>query len=484
MSVLTAFLALALLLHWPAVRALHELWVDTGLTTYTHGYLVAAICVFLLWRQRTAVVAARFQPAAWALPLLLLAELSWLYAQLAGFGVVTMLLLPPILFLGVCAAFGVTIARAIAFPLAYAYFATPLLSALNGAAQWATIYAVRPILQLAGISAFFDGNLVQIPAGTFVIEGGCSGLHFIIVAAAIAALLGELRGDRWRTRWLLLGLAVLLAVLANWLRVATIIAVGDMTHMQHYLVRVSHYGFGWWVFAMAMLVFFVMERRLPVAAEEPSVRTAPGQMTAQWAMPRRVAAFLAATGVLLALPLLLGSSMREGQDATVVPPEPPTGWSMASANAPTDWNPSIAGADGTTRAMFSNGSARVEFYGAWFHRQEQGKELSGYFNSIAGPNLVADDAGRVAVNGRVAGRLEALNAQGDRSVLLYGYRVDQRWWSEAAVAQLWYGWLTLLRLAPAPSSLIVVRATCEADSCVDADRAASELLAAVVGHDG
>ena len=46
--------------------------------------------------------------------------------------------------------------------------------------------AVRVLLRTVGIPAYFDGLQFQIPAGSFEIAGGCSGLHFLIVALAIA----------------------------------------------------------------------------------------------------------------------------------------------------------------------------------------------------------------------------------------------------------------------------------------------------------
>ncbi len=38
---------------------------------------------------------------------------------------------------------------------------------------------------------------------------------------------------------------------------------GYLTDMQHYLVRVDHYYFGWALFAVAMAVFFLLARGKP-----------------------------------------------------------------------------------------------------------------------------------------------------------------------------------------------------------------------------
>src|SRR5262249_20634373 len=139
-------------------------------------------------------------------------------------------------------------ARRAAFPLAFLYFALPLWDYLNPLVHAATVHAVRLMLRLVGVPAFFSGDTVSIPAGTFAIEDGCSGLHFVIVALAIAALVGEMRQDGWRLRVRWLATALVLAMITNWIRVFSIILLGHFTLMQNYIVRVSHYWYGWALF--------------------------------------------------------------------------------------------------------------------------------------------------------------------------------------------------------------------------------------------
>ena len=71
-----------------------------------------------------------------------------------------------------------------------------------------------------------------------------------------------------------------LALLANWLRVYTVIEAGYLTDMHHYLVSVSHYWFGWGVFALALVAFFWLSTWLPAGA-------ATARETSRAAPPRR-----------------------------------------------------------------------------------------------------------------------------------------------------------------------------------------------------
>ncbi len=274
-TVVLSALAVALTLHWPAALRLHQLWTDTDNSIYTHGYLVAATAAWLIWRRREYINGAPAAPVSGALVLLFVAELLWLLAFQSGIGLGYLILLPVLLWLVVLIGFGLGVARVLLLPLAYPYFAMPIWGVLNPLAQWGTVFAVRPLLYMAGVNAYFAGNVVHLSSATIEIAGGCSGLRYIMVALAIATLLGELRNDSLRMRVQLLALATALAVIGNWIRVFIVILAGDLTHMQNYLVKHSHVGFGWCVFAVAMLIFFLIERRWPVTPPANSHEPGP-----------------------------------------------------------------------------------------------------------------------------------------------------------------------------------------------------------------
>lgn len=229
---------------WPTTQTLLSLWADTQITTYTHGYLIALISIGLLVRPRPHLEAAG--DSASVVGYLLLAALSivWLIAVRAGMQSAHQLLLPPLIWLAIYAALGMRVARRCAFAVFFLYFAIPLWGEANDWLQAATVHAVAALLKVTGVVAFVDGNTVHLARGVFEIAGGCSGLHFFIIALALAALYGEINDDSVLTRLELLALATVLALLTNWLRVYLIILAGYLTDMQHYLVRVEHYRFG------------------------------------------------------------------------------------------------------------------------------------------------------------------------------------------------------------------------------------------------
>ena len=251
-------LAAAALLYWPGTLSLGELWSDTTGDTYTSGFLIAAVSLWLLWRQRAQLVPSPLpaRQCLAALALLAGAALIWQFALRAGIQVVYLTLLPFLWWLCVALVCGRRAARATAFPLGFLIFALPIWDYLIPLLQWLTVHVVRLALRVTGVPSYFKGEYVQIPAGIFQIQGGCSGLHYFIVGLAIAVLLGELRRDDWRVRLQLILVGGALAILSNWIRVFSIILAGHLSHMQSYLVRVSHYSYGWFVFLATLILFF------------------------------------------------------------------------------------------------------------------------------------------------------------------------------------------------------------------------------------
>src|SRR5690606_33862058 len=98
------------------------------------------------------------------------------------------------------------------------------------------------------------------------------------------------------TRLKVIALADALALLSNWVRVYLIILAGYLTQMQHYLVSVDHYRFGWAVVAVVMVLFFVLARRFPVV--ESCAATSPQRAAESAALrPSAVALAFAALAV-------------------------------------------------------------------------------------------------------------------------------------------------------------------------------------------
>jgi exosortase len=479
-----AVLAAVLVLYWPASYSLGALWSDTEAETYTSGFLIGAIALWLLWRARAAFTAPAPLTGAWRWPGLMFlggCALAWQFSLRAGIQLGYLHLLPVLLWTCVLLVCGVRAARAAAFPIGFLIFALPVWDHFIPALQWLTIHVVRVALRATGIPSYFSVDLVQIPAGVFEIQGGCSGLHYLIVGLAVAALLGQLRRDSLRTRIRWLVVAGALSMLSNWVRVYTIILAGHLSHMQSYLVRVSHYSYGWLVFLGTLALFFLYVR---FHAGEPRARAPAVNAPAvpDSAGPAAPAGWLVLVLAVAALPAVLNLIIsarlpaRSAQQLLVLPADT-HGW-HASAGADSKWRPVQHNADRDLQLRFTRGDRVVEMYAAAYVEQRQRRKLGGRANYPAGIGVDIIDAGTSTAAGKTFAT-QQVEHDGMRASLWRIYQVEDRWFTSPTRAQFWYSARTFTTLSSPLSRVWMLRTECAKDCA-----AAEQLLGSFVEENG
>ena len=353
--------------------------------------------------------------------------------------------------------------RLLGFPVAFFYFAVPSWSQLADPLQYLTVEVMRGFLAVTGPPALIDGPFVRIPNGTFVVEEGCSGLHFMIVGLAVAALHGHLQQAPWRMRVAQLALMAALALLANWLRVYTVIEAGYLTDMHHYLVSVSHYWFGWGVFALALVAFFWLSTWLPAAP--PGLGTTAEESAQPGAADTGLTGVAIAAVLLLVLPGLSGAARRmhppaPADAATHIQPQPP--WAFALGSFDSFWMPAFKGADASVHTVLeSRAGVRVEVFAVSYAEQRQGAELVGSSSSLLGPHLQLSKEHDVDSGGGRFREVEVLDPAGAHSLIWSRYEIDGRRFTSGLRSQLWYG---LRATVTHPSAaLVAARTECAAD---------------------
>ncbi len=454
------------LIYWPSTIFLYGKWTDKGELTYTHGALILLICIALVVRSRRELAAASARASPAGAVALALAIIAWLVAFRASMEGLEVPLQPLIFWLAVLTAFGWGVARLLLFPVGYLYFAEPIW--YGGPLQHLTVRVMRVALTVTGPPAVIVGDVIHIPNGTFLIEEGCSGLHFMIVGLAVAALYGEQQRDPWPLRLRQLAAMAGLALLANWIRVYTVIEAGYLTDMQSYLVRVSHYGFGWCVFAVALLIFFWLAPRL--GRQSPAAEAKPGPPRPEPARPLRrhgeLVAVLGALAVLILVPLLHSLVRRThappalADPAASLSPQPP--WHPVPVDVRSAWLPVFAGADELKRGAFGNADdATVEVLGVAYRAQRQGAELVGETSSVIGDRLEVRTEELIPSRIGAFRESEVSDATGARSLIWWRYQIDGRNLVNPLTQQLWFGINSLVGQPPA--GLIALRIPCRGD---------------------
>jgi exosortase/archaeosortase family protein len=110
------------------------------------------------------------------------------------------------------------------FPLAFCFLALPWPRLVEHPVTMGLLKiitsAVVVFLNLCGIAAAQQGNVIQLHLHELGMETACSGIESLQAALMAAVFLGELHFLRASRRWLLAGSAILLAMAMNFLRVS------------------------------------------------------------------------------------------------------------------------------------------------------------------------------------------------------------------------------------------------------------------------
>ncbi len=438
---------------WPTFLALSHRWnVDAG---GSHGWLIGPVCLWLIWLAHKDYRNVDYRPSLLAAVLLLGAVVATLFFRAASVELLEALAALTVIWLAAVTVLGWRWGWLLAFPVGYLLFAIPIWDYAIPLLQRMTVAANGVMIRLADMPAYIHGNFVDVPSGTFHIEGGCAGSHYFMTAMALATLYCHLHFRSWRPRLYLLAAMIALAAMGNWIRVFMVIYAGYVTQMQHPWVTEDHYTLGWVIFGVTLIPFFLIGRWL----ERYDTRDTPQATAAmaRGAAPSRAQGLPAAASVALAAALLLVPpatvyTLTASQPATG-PLDPPVGtaaWegpiAVLRGGQPDDWHqgaahpwhPSFAGVTAETQAAYASASVGVEVYLNWYARQGQGAELIGY-SAVPEGRGYEPRAQRGVEAGGAAWRLIEVQRGGDSRLVAVRYRLGSRPLVSAWQAKLWQG---------------------------------------------
>src|SRR6185437_14551619 len=221
--------------------------------------------------------------------------------------------------------------------------------------------------------------------GTFEVAEGCSGKRYLLVALALAGLVGAVNRLSRRRLLGLFAAATGLALAANWIRVIVVIYAGHISAMRHYLVTVEHQTFGVEVFVILIVAIGLLGRWLAGAPGSAAVEPA-AHRTGIRRQPRGLALYapffvMAAFMVLMSV---LPSVTARGPVRLGGMPVLADRWSGPLPASP-GWQPYFPGASDAVRVAYASSSGTVEVYANVYGEQVHGSKPDYYENSILTP---------------------------------------------------------------------------------------------------
>lgn len=445
----------------------------------SHGYVVALLCCWLLWRDRVLLQQQdRQQP--WAVVVLLGLSMAWLAAYAVSVQAVHLALAPAILLVWLYVIRGNKAARYGAELLAVFTLALPVWEILTGLLQWMTVTVNGVLLRGAGISAAIEGSLIHIDAGIIEVASTCAGTNFLMAGLTLGACYAFLFVNRWQTR-LKIGLAAaLLSILSNWLRVFGLIVIGDATGMRSSLMH-DHVLYGWVIFSAAMVVFFWLAGRMGRGSVVRVVAT--GEPLRESVDPPSLALVAVATAAAVAGPLLfvlLSVTQREAELDGRFPGTAIADLRGSEESSADAWTPAFAGfAKRYTASVIVEG-VDVQFDRFIYRRSGQRTEMVGGANSIAPDSAVFSGSliGPLDDGMRMAREVLLRTPDGNGRLVWYWYRVAGVATPSGMKAKLLEFWAFLGRRSS--SEIMVTSAPCLRGDC---RRARAVLFRVTTGHE-
>lgn len=372
---------LIVVVYWPTGSAMVRKWYESG--TFAHAFLIPPVALFFAWRLRHGFLRDAPAPALWAAPLLAGAGLLWIVGDLAAVLVVQQVALVALLELVLLTVVGPRATRALAFPLAFLWFAVPVGEFLTVPLQDFTAWFAVHALRLSGVPVLVEGLALTIPSGHWLVAEACSGVRYVIPSAVLGLLFAWITFRSWRRRLSFVLLSIAVPVLANGVRAYAIIMLAHYTH-NRIAVGIDHLIYGWVFFALIMLLLFVAGGRWREVQSDVARSGQRGLDSAEmpYAVARVPLALALAAIVAVCPPVLSATWFAEvpAEARALRAPAASDPWTMIDGEG---LKPRYLGAAAQVSQSYVSEGPSVHLYIAHYVSERQGEELVSAENRLA-----------------------------------------------------------------------------------------------------
>lgn len=242
----------------PVLREVVSKWINDP--QYSHAYLVPAFSAYLLWKSRDSVSPGATGTAWSGLVPLLLGVLLRLCGVFFFVSWLEMVSLLPLLWGVALLLGGRTGLRRSWLAIGFLVFMLPLPhrleTAVSGPLQSLATGMSTYVLQLVGMPAFREGNVILLNEHRIGVVEACSGLGMLLLFFALSTGMALLSRRPWLDRVALLLSAVPIAIVSNVVRIVAT-SVFYQTAGQRLGDLIFHDLSGWLMMPLALGLLFL-----------------------------------------------------------------------------------------------------------------------------------------------------------------------------------------------------------------------------------
>jgi exosortase len=237
----------------------HDWWTEPA---WSQGMLLPPLALYIAWIQRQRILRAPVVPDRRGLLVTSFACAMYVLGRLASEFFLTRFAFVVLLVGLIWTFWGWRRLRALALPLLLLASMVPLpvmlYNSLAGPLQLLASEGATQIAQLAGISVFRDGNIIQLAGVTLGVAEACSGLNSLSALIVGSLLLGHLLCTGTVARIALIVISVPLAIGVNIIRVAGTAMLADVN--RDFAMGFYHAFSGWLVFVAGLGLLYLTAR--------------------------------------------------------------------------------------------------------------------------------------------------------------------------------------------------------------------------------
>jgi len=239
----------------------HDWWTEPA---WSQGMLLPPLALYIAWIERGRILSSAATPDRRGLILTAFACLTYVVGRLASEFFLTRFSFVILLTGLIWTFWGPSRLRSLALPLLLLASMVPLpvmlYNSLAGPLQLLASEGATRIAESVGVSAFRDGNVIQLAGVTLGVAEACSGLNSLSALIVGSLLLAYLFCSHWAARILLIVASAPLAIGVNVIRVAGTAILAD--YNREFAMGFYHSFSGWLVFVVGLGLLYLAARAL------------------------------------------------------------------------------------------------------------------------------------------------------------------------------------------------------------------------------
>jgi len=344
--------------------------------TFTHGFLILPISLWLIWQKRQSIAALTPKAEVKVLAILIPILFIWTVANTVDIQVIQQLamiaLIPTLIWLTL----GGAIMLSILFPLLFLFFSVPLGQELIPPMMDLTAQFTVSLIQLIGVPIYQEGLFFTLPSGNWSVVEECSGVRYLIASVALGTIFAYNGYTSFKKRAIFIFFAILVPIIANGLRAFGIVMIGHLSNME-LATGVDHLLYGWVFFGVVIFIMFYIgsfwwdpiqadnQQQQPLNAEKIKI-----------GKPSIIAGAVAFLFMLTTQMVALDLShvdKTNNEIITLTLPEYFQGWQKTD-NRSVSWQPQIKNPGASVSETYLFGDALTQIDIGFYRHQYQGAE--------------------------------------------------------------------------------------------------------------